>query len=153
MTTLVYRVMSASREQIRAHLEICNGNFLPPLSSRVDLFDYSSKLFDKSVSFEAWDGSVLVGMLNAYFNDTDNRSGFITNVSILKQYLGQGIASKLLQMGLKHACDHDFSVLRLEVSRDNNPAKRLYLMAGFKTVEESGDILLMEYAVPLKSTN
>ena len=146
--TLIYRVKTATREEFQAHLKECDRNFKPPLSSRVDLLNYSRKIFDESVSFEAWDDNLLVGMINAYFNDTGNRIGYITNVSILKQYMGKGIASRLLEMCSKHARRHNFIKLRLEVSRHNVPAKKLYALSGFKTIIESGDSLLMEHEMP-----
>ena len=141
--TLRYTVKTAFKGHIYSHLKECDENFMPPLSSRVDLLDYSAKLFEKSVSFEAWQGNVLVGLLNAYLNDVSNQTGFITNTSILKEYMGQGIASTLLQMCLEYARNLNYSKLKLEVSRANSTAIKLYSHAGFKVMEENGESLLM----------
>ena len=149
--TLQYRVKTASKEEIYSHLMECDRNFVPPLSSRVDLLDYSIKIFEKSVSFEAWDEQVLVGMINAYLDNVSNRTGYITNVSILPVYMGQGIALTLLEMCLRYAEKHTFSRIRLEVSWENGPAIELYSKVGFKIINESGDNLLMEYEIPGKS--
>ena len=141
---LTYKVETASREEIRLHLEACDRSFAPLLSSRVDLFDYSSKIFEKAVSFEAWEDNALVGMINAYLNDTGSRTGFITNVSVLKEYMGRGVASILLNTCLEHAARLGFSKIQLEVSRNNGPAIKLYSRAGFKAVKETGEYFLME---------
>ena len=150
--TLKYKVKTASKEQIYSHLKECDGNFTPPLSSRGDLLDYSRKIFEKSVSFEAWQDKVLVGMINAYLNDPSSQTGFITNVSILKEYMGKGIASTLLEMCMEHARNLSYTGLKLEVSRENSAAIKLYSRAGFKVIEESGENLLMEHDILGQST-
>jgi len=105
-----------------------------------------------AVSFEAWQDDVLVGMINAYLNDASHRTGFITNTSILKEYARRGVATTLLQMCLKSALENNFSRVRLEVSRDNSQAIRLYARAGFKIMRENEDNLLMECDIPGTST-
>jgi ribosomal protein S18 acetylase RimI-like enzyme len=150
--TLIYRVKTASQEEIYAHLAACDMNLAPPMSSRVNLQVYARKIFEKAVSFEVWDGNVLVGMLNAYLNDTTLWTGYITNVSILKEYMRQGIASTLLQLCLEHAQKDGFSKIKLEVSPANDPAIKLYARAGFKAIQESGDSLIMACDIIGKST-
>jgi ribosomal protein S18 acetylase RimI-like enzyme len=145
--TLNYKVKTASREQIYSHLKECDGNFTPPLSSRVDLLDYSRKIFENSISFEAWQDNVLVGMINAYLNNGSKQTGFITNVSILKEYVGKGVASILLQMCLDHAQNLCFNRIKLEVSRENSAAIELYSRADFRVIGESGEHLLMEHKI------
>lgn len=149
MSVVAYRTKTASRADMHSHLKKCDDMFMPPLSSRVDLVEYSNKLFDKSVSFEAWHRTVLIGMANAYLAGADNGAGFITNVSVLVDYRGKGVASKLLTMCLEHLRNHGVSLVRLEVSCQNHPAIKLYSSAGFRTVKRSGENLLMEYTVQL----
>jgi len=150
--TLKYKVTTASIEQVYSHLKACDGNFSPPLSSRINLLEYSRKMFEKSVSFEAWQGDVLVGMINAYLNDASNQTGFITNVSVLKEYMGKGIAASLLEMCLESARNLGFIRIRLEVTQENSAAIKLYSKAGFKVVDEFGENLLMERKFHRQST-
>jgi ribosomal-protein-alanine N-acetyltransferase len=145
--TLVYKMGAAPREEIHWHLNQCDRDFTPPLSSRVDLLSYSGKLFENAVSFEAWEDSTLVGMVCAYLNDMRTRTGFITCASVLKGYRGKGVASKLLEMCLEHARKHSFGKIKLEVSASDCPAMHLYSKAGFEVVRESRDSLLMECSI------
>jgi ribosomal protein S18 acetylase RimI-like enzyme len=145
--TLKYKVKTASKEQMYSHLKECDGTFTPPLSLRVDLLAYSRKIFEKSISFEAWQDNVLVGMINAYLNNASDQTGFITNVSIRKEYMGKGVTSILLQMCLEHARNLSFNRIKLEVSRENSAAIRLYSRAGFTLIGESGANLLMEHKI------
>jgi ribosomal protein S18 acetylase RimI-like enzyme len=146
---LVYRTNSASCEEILRHLERCDSDYKPPLSTRVDLLSYADKIHSRAVSFEAWDrdANLLVGMINAYLNDTRTQTGFITNVSVLREYRGLGLASALLAMCLEYARKNGFTSIELEVAPNNAPAIKLYSRAGFKAVTMKGDNLIMRYAI------
>jgi ribosomal protein S18 acetylase RimI-like enzyme len=141
--TVVYKRKTASQKEVYRHLQACDRDFIPPLSSRVDLHEYASKIVDKAISFEAWDGPVLVGMVNAYFNDLSSRVAFITNVSVLQSHTSIGIASALLEICLRHANMNGFATVKLEVSPANSPAFHLYSKAGFRVVGRNGDNLVM----------
>jgi 2-polyprenyl-3-methyl-5-hydroxy-6-metoxy-1,4-benzoquinol methylase len=147
MIPLLYTSATASRDEIHLHLMKCDSHFSPPLSSRVNLLEYSDKLFAKAVSFEAWDEGILVGMVNAYLNSSETRHGYITNVSILEEYKGKGIASSLLKMCLAYAREHEYNRITLEVSSENFPAIKLYSKSGFKVTQKCGDSLMMEYEI------
>jgi ribosomal protein S18 acetylase RimI-like enzyme len=149
---LIYRINTASYEEILNHMERCDNDYSPPLSSKVDLCSYANKIHSYAVSFEAWDKDVnlLVGMINAYLNNTTTHTGFITNVSVLSNYRGMGIASALLVMCLKYAETKAFTSIELEVSPNIAPAIKLYSKAGFKAVTTKGDNLIMKYAIANK---
>jgi ribosomal protein S18 acetylase RimI-like enzyme len=150
--SLIYKVGTASREQMRQHLQVCDDNFTPPLSSRVDLDAYTDKLFEKAVSWEAWDGELLVGMLNVYLNDRSSRTGYLTNITVLREYLGQGIGSALMKMGLEYAWKLGFERVRAEMWRDNPPMHRLVATAGFRVVDDRGDWVQIECERPTSSS-
>ena len=140
---IIYRIQTATLEDIYSHLYSCDNGYQPPLSSRVDLSQYSEKLFKRALSFEAWDENLLIGMINAYFNDYNTRISFISNVSVLQEYRRQGIASKLLQMCLAYASQRNFLCIKLEASSKNSSALEVYKKAGFKVVQACGSCLLM----------
>jgi ribosomal protein S18 acetylase RimI-like enzyme len=142
---MIYKMQTATLESIYKHLNSCDNDYIPPLSSRVNLSEYSAKIYKKALSFEAWDENLLVGMINAYFNDSDSRSGFITNVSVLRKYRSQGIASRLLRMCIDYAQQNQFLQIKLETSSKNNPALTTYMKAGFKVVQVINGNFLMMY--------
>ena len=147
MTSLRYTQGTASVQELRTHLLECNPHFVPPLQDKVDLRDYAQKIFEHAVTFEAWSDDVLVGMVAAYFNDLDERAGFITNVSTLKRYMGQGIASKLIHSAIEHARQHDFVAILLEVEKANEHAIELYEKIRFHRVEDRDSAILMKIEV------
>ena len=125
-----FRERSATRDQIFAHLQACDDSYLPPLSDRVDIGDYATKIFENAATFEAWNESGLVGMVAAYLNQAD-RSAFITSVSVERESRGQGIASKLLGQCLAKARSQGMANVALEVFRENASAIELYRKHGF----------------------
>lgn len=121
---------SADAGQLLAHLRDVDSSFQPPLSSRVDLADYADKLAARARRVEAWSDGVLVAVIAMYAND-ETQVGFITNVSVLPGYQGQGLAGELLTRTLALATDLRLPRLRLEVYADNTAALALYRRHGF----------------------
>ncbi|MDD2284076.1 MAG: GNAT family N-acetyltransferase [Paludibacter sp.] len=123
---LKFRVKTASCEAITAHLTQCADCFAPPLYSYVNIKEYGKKIFDNAVTFEAWDGGKLVGLISAYYNDRETGFGYITNVSAFESYQALGIASNLLDQAIDYGRKNGFSKVSLEVESDNIKALRLY---------------------------
>lgn len=144
MATITYKKQTASAEEIYFHLKKCNDNFIPPLEKKVNLLDYSKKIADKSVTFEAWDESSLAGLIAAYLNDSETKKGFITNVTTVKEYQGKGIASQLMKMCIDYSRNSLIKVIALEVAVGNADAIQLYKKNGFKEVEVKNGMLVMK---------
>ena len=134
----------ASEEAIYYHLSKCNNDFIPPLEAKVNIQEYSTKIFQKSVTFEAWDGNIMIGLVAAYFNDPARQTGYITNVSIIGSYKGKGIASNLLYKCVDYARKNSFRNIYLEVARSNHYAINLYMKFGFHVYENKDFLVLMK---------
>jgi len=141
---IICKIKTATEQEIFLHLAECSDAFIPPLAGRVDIGEYAGKIHEKSVTFEAWDDRLLVGLIAAYFNDTANGSAFITSVSMTGRLAGLGIASKLLDMCIEYARQHNIQELALEVHKDNNPAICFYNKFGFKDHEIKDDMRVMK---------
>ncbi len=142
---LDYKIKTASGEVIIEHLARCANYFYPPLHTYVDIQKYGEKIEDNAITFEAWDKNTLVGLIATYFNDEITKIGFITNVSILKEYQGIGIASKLLLLTIEYGKEHNFRILRLEVNNKNQKALNLYKRNGFVETKQNENSVMMEY--------
>ncbi len=144
ISNLKYKTKTATEEEIYSHLKECNNNFSPPLDEKVNIHEYSKKLFEKSVTFEAWIDQILTGLVAAYFNDIEYHSGYITSVSLTKDYMDKGIASELLNMCINYAKQYNFKEIKLEVSKDNSQAIHLYKNYNFIAFENKDDCMLMK---------
>jgi ribosomal protein S18 acetylase RimI-like enzyme len=133
----------ATPDVLAAHLKECDSGFKPPLSDRVDIVAYSEKLHANAERFEAWIDDRLVGMVAAYTNLQD-RSGFITNVSVTADVRGKGIASSLVSQYLRYAQEQNLKSIALEVGKDNAAAIRLYEKLGFTMLSARGPSLILQ---------
>jgi ribosomal protein S18 acetylase RimI-like enzyme len=145
-----FREGTVTQEEIWAHLERCDENFSPRLSCKVDIEDYSKKISAKAQTFEAWSGDTLVGLVAAYLNDRGARRGFITNVSVVKAFMGRGIASALLDRCLDRSRQEGMEAIGLEVSMENREAIRFYEKLGFSELERKGETVLMRLTISEK---
>jgi len=101
--TIEYLLSQALEADIAEHLSRCDANFVPPLSGRVDISAYARKIESQAIRFEAWSGSLLVGLVAAYCNDEENAIAYITSVSVLREWMSMGIAARLMGQCIRHA--------------------------------------------------
>lgn len=132
---------------IESHLMEVSDSFVPNLSSYVDIKQYAVKLFEKAQRIEVWENNRLVGLL-AYYQDFNDMSAFITNVSIEKGYLGGGLATEMINKMID-AIRGTLGVIRLEVNKNNKRALRFYLKNGFveSAIKENGSLVMVRELV------
>ncbi len=143
---LVYKTNTASFEDVKTHLTSCDKNFTPPLSEKVDIAEYAKKIADRAVNFESWDAEKLAGLIACYFNDAAKK-GFITNVSVLGEYGGKGIASALMTNCIERVKEQDFQAIELEVNKSNSGAIGLYKKFNFFEIETKDESIIMRLEI------
>jgi ribosomal-protein-alanine N-acetyltransferase len=130
-----YSVKKATVFDIFSNLQACDKDFFPLLSERVNLMEYSNKLYENSVTFEAWSEDKLIGMVAAYFNNVADSVGYITNVCVESKFKGNQIASNLMMKCLHYAAENHFQNIVLEVNENNNTAINLYEKFSFRKID------------------
>jgi len=142
------RTKTASEREILNHLSECSNSFSSPLSNRVNLISYAKKIFEKAITFEAWDEDNLVGLIAAYFNDSKRPIGYITHVSVLPEFEGTGIGSQLLLNCINYAVQQDYCEIRLEVNKLDIKAINLYKKHKFAQGDERDNNIIMRWKPP-----
>jgi ribosomal protein S18 acetylase RimI-like enzyme len=134
MTTTQYVITrdKATSGEIELHLKAVDLHFVPPLSSRVGLGAYATKIHANAARFEAWKSDELVGLVAMYCNVESPQTAFITSVSVLADWRGKGIADSLLQAAIDHARTQHSEHIALEVNAKNTAAVRKYETLGFR---------------------
>jgi len=140
---IIYKLCTGTPSDIINHLQNCSNDFIPPLHSTVDVSAYAQKLSKKATLFEAWVGNELVGLVALYMNQ-ETHLAFITNVSVLKNMRGKGIAQELLLNSFKHTAQNRINCISLEVNERNESALVLYKNFGFELVDKNKEQLLLE---------
>ncbi|MFX1355956.1 MAG: GNAT family N-acetyltransferase [Promethearchaeota archaeon] len=121
-----YKIGVGSQNEIYLHLLDCDKFFIPKLSEKINISEYSEKIFNKAINFEAWDNERLIGLLSMYINEEDTSFGYITNISIINEYKNRGIASNLLKKCIKYSKDINLNWISLKVDTKNVSAVNLY---------------------------
>jgi|ERR1035437_9387149 ribosomal protein S18 acetylase RimI-like enzyme len=147
LENIIFKTKTASENDIRIHFQNCNNVFLPPLNDKINFIEYVKKVFNNAVTFEAWDDKELIGLIAAYFN-SEGKFGFITNLSVLKEYSGAGIASKLLLMGIEYAKQNNLESIKLEVSNANTQAINFYKKHNFLKIGTKDNSIIMNCPLP-----
>lgn len=124
-------VDEADAPALLAHLRRTDADFMPVLSSRVELGDYAAKLRSLARSIELWSDKSLVGLVAIYCNAAPGGDAFITSVSLEAPWRGQGWADQLIEKACELAGVAGLASIRLELHCDNQPARRLYERHGF----------------------
>ena len=125
------------------HLRACNDYFIPPLNGRVEVNDYAKKITTKATKFEAWSAGKMIGLVAVYCNDHTDYIAHVTNVSVLKQWMGKGIARTLMSQAIEHLNEIGMRQINLEVAMANNAAISLYRKSGFCRCKVNGSFLTM----------
>ncbi len=141
--TIEYKIDSATHAKITSHFSKCDETFLEDLTKRITVEKYINKLLKNAIKYEAWLDNDLVGLVAIYEN-FENLSGFITNVSVDKNNTSKGIASKLLKSTIESARQEKLSKIKLKVGAKNYAALNLYEKFGFKISATIEDSLVLE---------
>jgi ribosomal protein S18 acetylase RimI-like enzyme len=148
IATILYKANTASAQEIGLHLDSCSEDFIPPLARRVDIHEYSRKIFDNAMTFEAWHDVELIGLVAAYFDDF--RRCYLTNVSVRADFTGRGIATALVRNCIDYAKQRDVANIDLEVSDRSTLTILFYEKLGFEKAEMRGSSVLMKLCLNAK---
>lgn len=142
-----YKVSQLSELEIFTYLNENENLFYPNLSSRLDIKEYSIKLHKYATHFCAYDKKKLIGLIACYFNDHETQTGFISSVSVIKNYQRKGIAKDLLKMVISFGKRNTFKKIKLEVNCKNHKANSIYKRSGFIEIECIQNNVIMELSL------
>lgn len=110
----------------------CDKQFFPALSSRVNLREYSEKLFCNSKIIYAKESIDIIGLVAFYINEKIHGYAFISLICVMDGYLGIGIGTKLMSECINVVKNENFKSIKLEVGAKNLKAISFYRAIGFK---------------------
>jgi ribosomal protein S18 acetylase RimI-like enzyme len=142
-----YQINAATERKIFDHLTACNHNFFPPLDERVAIDKYAEKIYEKSITFEAWRGEILVGLVAVYLSLEPKRTAFVTNVSVTKENMRFGLATTLMNMCIDYSRNSGIEKIGLEVFTRNTDVIMFYRKLGFTDDRKENESLFMALEV------
>lgn len=109
--------------------------------NHLSMMEYAKKMCQfGTISYEE-DKDVL-GMVIGYTSNTVNNLSYITQVFVLPEMRGRGIAGRLLDQYIQYCKDIDLDGIWLTTEHDNDKAIKLYQSRGFKIEEYNHDYLI-----------
>ncbi len=148
------KIKTASNEDTQKIVEYIlevQNDFNPPFLDRIrDKSDVSSaetyieKVYKlgKIIFIEIDD--TVAGALFVYMNDKVNYEGYISFLSVKKDFSGKGLAQKLLNSAINLAFKNGMKKINVKTWSTNHPAINLYLKNNFQVISKSEDIVFQK---------
>ncbi len=137
MSKVFFDTPNLSAEDILGYFGNLDRETIAEIETRADLAKYATKLKDHARILRLNTESSVAGIIFYYENDQEI---YITHISVLPKYRNLGYATQMLGQLRKNSG----LPIKLEVSIDNQIARKLYERHGFSEVSTNGNIILME---------
>ncbi|HRY48632.1 MAG TPA: GNAT family N-acetyltransferase [Candidatus Paceibacterota bacterium] len=134
-------------DDIAALLQEVDDEFVPSLSSRINVGQYAEKIARKATVFCIYDEGILCAFASVYCNDTEHKRAYLTMIAVGKRYQGKKIGVNLLKSSIQHLRGIGISTLHLEVYKNNNRAIDLYKKVGFDIMDETENSYFMRLQI------
>lgn len=141
---IVFKQIILSEKEISDYLKENDDLFVPALSKRLNIEEYAKKLHFYATHFSVFDNDRLVGMAACYFNDMLSKTGYISTVSVKREYQGLKILTRLLSIIAWYGELNKFEKMKLEVRLDNAQALHVYKKSGYVQTSVRGEKTYME---------
>ena len=114
-----------------------DGQFIPSDS------EYFEKLKNRAELIIHQSQENILGYVFFYCNDKNKKFSYITLIGTAQAARGKGVGIGLLQSVLAISKTRGFQSCRLEVRKENTTALNFYRCAGFLSIEDRGEKILM----------
>lgn len=107
--------------------------FTPTVSSIVgDMNLYGEKLYHNAITIGIYDDNRIVGFASFYCNDIENKTAYLTQIAVKKEYSSKGYGTSLIEASEKIAKENEMEKYRLEVYDENLIGINFYKRNGFE---------------------
>jgi ribosomal protein S18 acetylase RimI-like enzyme len=138
-----YQSSGLDAEEVYLFLTKCDKQFSPHLSTRVNLREYSEKLFINSTIIHVKNNDDLIGLIAFYMNNNSQGYSFISLICVLNEYEGKLIGSRLMEECTSLVKNKKIRAIKLEVDIQNQRAMTFYKKFGFIIEDQKPDSCLM----------
>ena len=127
---LIYKHETPSLEIIRDFFYHTDNEFDVPLSQKVNVDEYTFKLYSYADFFVCYDDDKIVGMICCYMNRPPE--AYISHVCVASEYQRKGIFRMLFKELIIFCRSLNINNISLEVGKNNIKAQKVYECIGFK---------------------
>ena len=131
----IYQPKQYDEKKILDFLKVTNDYFVPHLSERVNLEEWSKKLYNFAVIFEQNVNGIVVGLGAMYFNYAPDFS-FGAYVCVKKEYQKEMYGVELIEQMIDYAKKNGSQGFRGEIRKSNKQMVKFYKLMGLEIVDE-----------------
>lgn len=140
-----YSNKSLTSGVIRDFLLKNNEEHFEKLTDLVDLKMYAKKLSEKSVNFNIFYESELVGFAGCYFNDLNKNEAYLSCISILRDFQGFRLGSNLILQIINYGRLKNFNRIVIRPKCKNHGLIKFLEKNEFELVHQSDIYCVFEY--------
>ncbi|WP_299880860.1 GNAT family N-acetyltransferase [uncultured Cocleimonas sp.] len=126
-----FEIKELSVLEISDFFKAHDNDYFEKLSDRVNINEYSEKLLESSIQFTLWDNVNLIGLSPCYFNNVEEKVGYISSLTIKEGFRGRKLGSKLIARIGEYAKEHGFNVVMVKIHYLNEMSHQFYKKNGF----------------------
>lgn len=130
---LIFKYETPSLEAIRNFFHRTDDEFEEPLSQRINIEEYTLKLYTYADFFVCYSNNEIAGMICCYINNPP--LAYIPYVCVHSQHQRKGIFSRLFEMLEKECISQNMSQIKLEVKLNNTKAIKSYKKMEFEIID------------------
>lgn len=138
------RINTLSSEELASILLNFDSKYAVSLSKRVNIEEYSRKLFEYSEIISYYREQDIVGIVAMYCNDLKNKIAYISAILVHPRLRGKYVGDLLISKSKEIAKEKGMEILKLEVKKTNYKAISLYNKKGFTMIKDLNDTIYME---------
>lgn len=130
MFDLNIKKISDFNEVLKAIYAISDSH-TPPLIEKIkNVEEYANKL-SQNAEVYVYETKAINALIAFYNNDMENKTSYITQITVNKNFQGEGLGKRLLELCFQKSIQEGMEKVRLEVYKKNIKAIRLYQKNGF----------------------
>lgn len=143
MELLVLNRNEKCLEQLKNLLYKMEQFFVPSLSSKVNINDYSMKLINNADNFLLLNKQNEIGLLSMYTNNYLKNEAYISSIVLMPKHHGKSLSQYLIEFGCEYAFSVGMKTIKLEVSKANGRALAFYIKNKFTIIKEENNSLVL----------
>ncbi len=141
---VIYERMApgGDHQRIEQLLSELDQAYIPPISSLVNIFEYSRKLADLAwIIFAAADDGDDKALCAMYLNDREGQRAYITSFGVRPACQRRGIGRALIGEAFALAVGESFRFIDLQVHSENETARKFYADNGFLEMKKTNGFI------------
>lgn len=137
MINFVTSIKRVDCSKIVKFIQKIDNLFPVPISKKININEYVTKLYENGTIILAKDNEKIVGIMSGYMNDMRNKKAYASIIGVDEEYQNQKIGIKLFKIFHILAKKNGIKKIYLSVHKENKKAIDIYKKYGYKIIDKN----------------